>query len=311
MIVVAMIVGSLVTLMTVVAFFGSSWWFFDLLANYRWQLMWIALLCAIVYALSAKGLATIAFMAAVVVNAFVISPLYFGSQPAGTGENGVTVVSLDMHGSTTDEERVLDWLYDTDAEIIIASGVSADRLLPLTVDGSPYRFIANPDPDTTGVSIIAKADYAVGVQRTASGEPVYIVSVPSGGDVVSLVTAWSEVASSATAADALADRLAVIADIVDGRATPVVVIGPLGATRFTSGMRSLLATSGLRDATEGYGYRATSPVSNIPVIGGWIGIPIDVALMTAEITPLDLSTGPDVGVGHLPVSVTIGPTDTG
>jgi hypothetical protein len=29
--------------------------------------------------------------------------------------------------------------------------------------------------------------------------------------------------------------------------------------------------------------------------------------MTEEITPLELSTGPDIGAGHLPVTVVVGP----
>jgi endonuclease/exonuclease/phosphatase (EEP) superfamily protein YafD len=72
-------------------------------------------------------------------------------------------------------------------------------------------------------------------------------------------------------------------------------------------MQTMRDTVGVRDATVGSGYLATSPVVNIPLIGGWIGLPIDVVLMTDEITPLELSTGPDIGSGHLPVTVLVGP----
>lgn len=310
--IITLIIGLSASLITVLAFFGSTWWVLDFLANYRWQLMWITLLCAIVYALSARGFAALVFLGAVVINGFVLSPLWFGSQPTATGEGGVTVVSLDMFGSTSDEDRVLQWLFDTDADVIVVSGVAAGRLDPLTADGSPYQVIASPKPDTSGVCIIAKENYSVTTTFTpTTDEPVYTVSVPSGNDVVSLITAWGEVAKSGSKAEALSERLGLIGSLVENRTGPVAVVGSIGATRFTSGMRSLLSSSGLRDASEGSGYLSTTPVSTIPIIGGWIGIPLDVALMTTDITPLDLSTGPDVGVGHLPLSLTVGPSAEG
>jgi endonuclease/exonuclease/phosphatase (EEP) superfamily protein YafD len=305
-------VGAFVTLVTALAFLGSTWWVFDFFANFRWQFMWLALACAIIYALTAKGLASVVFIAAAIVNGFVLSPLWFGSQPAGTGENGVTVVSLDMDGSTSDEERVLNWLFDTDADLIIVSGVSDARLQPLVVDGSPYQTIVAPPENSTGIAIIGKGPFTSEERRTgATDEPIYLINLPSGEDVITVVTAWAELATSADAAGAVAERTATIHEIVRTRSHPVAVIGPLGATRFTSPMRDLLSTSGLRDASEGSGYLATTPVSGIPLIGGWIGIPLDVVLMTADITPLGLESGPDVGVNHLPISVTIGPVTQG
>ena len=58
---------------------------------------------------------------------------------------------------------------------------------------------------------------------------------------------------------------------------------------------------------EGRGYLSTWPVSDFPLIGGWIGIPVDVVLMSRELTPLSLVTGPDIGAHHLPVTTIIGP----
>ncbi|MFV2000405.1 MAG: hypothetical protein ACC654_08605, partial [Acidimicrobiia bacterium] len=82
------IVGTIATLATAVAFFGDMWWGFDLAANYRWQLMWTALIASVLYAMSTRGIATIVFLGAAIVNAFLIAPLWIGSQPSATGEDG-------------------------------------------------------------------------------------------------------------------------------------------------------------------------------------------------------------------------------
>ncbi len=303
--------GVFAALATIAGFFGTMWWGFDLMANLRWQLAWTSLLCAVVYALSAQGIATFVFIGAVVVNGFVLAPAWTGSQPAGTGEDGAFVVSLDLT-DTTDTEQALRWLFDTDADVLLLAGTTIEKVEPLTVEGSPYQILVSPPAGRTGITIIAQRPYAVETLTTdGTAESVYVVSVAAGGDVVSVVTASGELATSGMEADALTARLDTVRSVVDNRTGPVMVMGNLGATVHASGMRSLIGETGLRDATEGSGYKSTWPASDLPVIGGWIGIPIDIVLMTPDITPLEFATGPGVGANHLPVSVTVGPAFQG
>lgn len=306
LIVASLLAGGLAALATAVAFIGSAWWGFDLMANFRWQLAWISLVCAVIYALSSKGIASVIFLAAAIINALVIAPAWTGSQPAGTGEDGVEVVSLDL-SETQEREDALRWVFSTDADVIIMAGVTADAVAPLLVEGSPYVGLVVPGNQRADIAIIAQQAYAVERLETEGfAEPVYVVSVDSGDKVISIATAHGAMATGSIEADQLAARLDTIRGVVDGRTGPVMVIGNLGATVHTAGMRSLIGDTALRDATAGYGYRATTPVSGGPIIGGWIGIPLDVVLMTQDITPFEFDTGPDVGATHLPVTVTVG-----
>ncbi len=308
LVVVSLGVGVLASLATVVAFLGSTWWGFDLLANFRWQFAWVAFMAAVVYSLTTQGVAALVFLAAVVVNGFVIAPAWTGSQPTGTGEDGIRVVSVDMSDTIDSDGEILRWLFDSEADLIIVSGIAGGRLMPLVAEGSPYDLIVEADPNSPGITIVGRQPYAFEeVPTDASGsESLIIVSVPSGGAVTSVVAGWGEIASDAARSDALASRLAAIGALVDTRTGPMMVVGNLGATRYTHGMRSLLGSTGLRDATEGSGYLSTWPVSGLPVIGGWIGIPIDTVLMTRELTPFSLETGPAIGTNHLPVTVVVG-----
>jgi hypothetical protein len=113
--------------------------------------------------------------------------------------------------------------------------------------------------------------------------------------------------TSSENADRLTARLDTIKTLTESATHPVVVIGNLGATIWTSGMRNLFSTSELRDAAKGFGYLSTSNASGVPIIGGWMGLPLDVVLMTPDATPIELDTGPDIGAGHLPVNVLVGP----
>ena len=307
LIIIALGFGGIASIATVLAFFGASWWLFDLFANFRWQLAWIAIISAVVYALTAKGLAAIVFVAAAIVNAFILAPAWFGSQPPGIGEDGVRVVSVNLYGGTDDEEFALRWLFDSDADVVIASGVSDTRLAPLVTDGSPYRLLAAPEPDTTGVAILGRGDYEVDTTIVEdTGEAIHVIRVPSGDGTIGIVTAWGKLATNSAAAGALDARIDAIGSIVEARSEPLAVIGNLGTTRYAHALRSLLSSDAIRDATEGSGYLSTWPVSGFPIIGGWAGIPLDLVLMTEEITPLDLVSGPDIGAGHLPMTVVVG-----
>jgi len=310
LIIMALGLGIFSSIATAVAFFGNLWWAFDLMANFRWQLMWAALIAAIVYALTSRGIATIVFIVAVIVNAFVLAPLWLGSQPSGTGEDGTKVVAIDLYGGTEDEEGTLRWLFDSGADLIIVSGVSSGRLTPIVEDGSPYQVLAKPEfEDRSGIVVLGNADYAVS-QTTTQGfaQQIISVTVPAGAGTVEIVTAWGEIATSPSKSDALVERLEAIEAVVSDTTSPVVVIGSVGATRFAAGMRSLMGSTGLRDATEGSGYQSTWPTSSFPIIGGWIGIPLDVVLMSEGVTPFEFETGPDLGSSHLPLTVVVGPS---
>jgi endonuclease/exonuclease/phosphatase (EEP) superfamily protein YafD len=309
LIIMLFIGGGVGVVLSVAAFYGDTWWVFDWAANYRWQMFWGLLAAAIIYTLVARGIASIVFLAAALLNAWLIVPLWMGDQPAATGENGVRIVHADVYPGVTDNEFALRWLLDTQADLILVSGTTAVRMEPLTGDDRPYTIIAAPEvAGNPGIVVLGLQEWPVEVVKTDTfSDPVYRITVGTDGDAINVITSWGDIASNASKADQLSARLATITELVTSSTHPVTVIGNLGATRWTHAMRTMRDTIGLRDATEGSGYLSTSPVSGIPVIGGWIGLPIDVVLMTDEITPLELSTGPDIGAGHLPVTVVVGP----
>jgi endonuclease/exonuclease/phosphatase (EEP) superfamily protein YafD len=76
--------------------------------------------------------------------------------------------------------------------------------------------------------------------------------------------------------------------------TPIVVLGDFNTTAFSPTFQDLLATTGLRDAADGFGYIATWPAAL-----GAFGIPIDHVLVSPEFAVDAVDTGSD----HAPVIV--------
>ena len=303
---VAMAIGGIASLATVAAFFGSFWWGFDLLANYRWQAMWAALLASVVYALSGKGLLTAAFLVATAINVWLIVPAWLGSQPAASGEDTVRVTHVDLSGSLENPADVVTWLTERDADLLLVAGAPSDILDAIPATDPSYALLGG-NPSESGVAVFARDDWTIANTFDAVGGQISRITVPSGTGVLDVVTAFGAMGTSTATSDALVDRFTTIADVVNSSGNPVAVIGNLGATKWSVLSRDLMGDTTLRDATEGFGYLSTWPTSDLPIVGQWVGIPIDVAYLGPTLTPLDVVVGPDIGADHLPLTIEISP----
>lgn len=299
--------GIIATLATVAAFFGGLWWGLDLLANYRWQMMWAAILASVIYALSGKGLFTAVFIVTGAINLWLILPAWTGSQPAASGEDTVRVTHIDLSGTLDNTEGAVEWLVDRDADILLVAGAHPE-VLDAVSDADPAYSVLAKDSTGSGVAVFAKQDWIITTVVDASGAPVHRITVPSGTSVIEVITSWGPMATSGDASDALMSRYETITETVNASVNPVAVVGNLGATRWSIVSRRLLGNTTLRDATEGFGYLSTWPTSELPIVGRWVGIPIDVVYLGPELTPLDVVVGPDIGADHLPLTIDISPT---
>ncbi|WP_165250129.1 endonuclease/exonuclease/phosphatase family protein [Paludisphaera soli] len=94
---------------------------------------------------------------------------------------------------------------------------------------------------------------------------------------------------------------------------PVIVLGDLNATPWSSPFGRLLREGGRIDSTRGFGVQPTWRTSYGPLSGplAWpVQIPIDHCLHSAGFVTLDRKTGPACGSNHFPLLVTLGCTET-
>jgi len=306
-IIVISIAGGAATIFTFTAFFGTTWWLFDYFANFRWHMLWLLVASAVLYTFTSGGLASVIFVIAAVVNAWLIAPLWLGDQPEPVGNAAFSVVQVDLSPSVDNAGVISRWLAASSADLLLVSGTTEQRMESVTGGDSPYTIISSPgSDDRLGLVILSLEPWPVEESLTEGfADAVYRVTVSDGLNTTEIVTAWGSMGSNSQAAERLDARLQMVAEVVSTATNPVAVIGNLGATRWATGMTSLRNTHGLRDAFEGSGYAPTWSLGNIPFIGKWAGLPIDAVMMTGDITPLTIVTGPDIGAGHLPVTVEI------
>ena len=269
LVVASMIIGGLAAISTVLAFFGSTWWPFDYLANLRWYFLWILLFASIIYSLTAKGWLLIVFIAALAVNGSLIAPLWIDSQPEATGENSIHVVHLDATGGFDDRNAATSWLIESEADIVLIAGGTSEIINRVVTSDSGWIALVAPEiENTAGQIILAKQEWDIAVTPTGEGaDAVLRITVGDTSSAYDIITAWGPIASSAENADRLQARLDTIKAVMQTATNPVVVIGNVGATLWTHGMRDLVSTTDLRDAAKGEGYLSTSNVSGLRIVG--------------------------------------------
>ncbi len=82
----------------------------------------------------------------------------------------------------------------------------------------------------------------------------------------------------------------------------VMVAGDLNATPWSHSVRVFFNSAGMRDAQRGFGYLPTwAP----PPLSRWLGIPIDLTLVSRRIDVISRDTGPWLGSDHWPVQTTV------
>jgi len=306
----ALIVGLLAAAATVAAFFGDIWWLFDYMANLRWWLFWISLVAAVLLGMLSRGFVILLFVGSMVINGVLIVPMWLGSQPESTGEDSLHVIHIDGTGGYTDRQGALNWLTGEKADLILIAGATNVIAEAMIRADQTLLVLHQPAIDgTAGHVILGRQPWDVAVTPTGQGDDVVLrITAGTADEPYEILTASGPTAWGQGKADRLEARLDTIETLTGAAEEPVVVIGNLGTTRWTHGMRTLLAGTDLRDATKGEGYLATSEASDLFLIGGWLGLPLDLVLMSPTATPIELTTGPNIGANHLPVSVLVGPT---
>lgn len=288
-------VGVAGTLATVLAFFGSVWWAFDLIAGYRLQLGIILLVVAAGFRVGFGPATGALFFAAAVVNVVIVAPLFLGSgEEADAAQGTLTIASVPVEEAGRQE--ALDWVDGSDTDIAFLldtdntwAGVtpSADSGY-VTVD---QIFVGRQ----TGVTVLARVGTPVTVAAIeGTAEPVVRAETAIGDETVVVYALLLDVPTNDAEADRRNALLEELAGRIETETAPVAVIGGLGASQWSHAFRVLASNGDLTDSSSGDGFQGSSP-GNL-----WIGLrmPTQQLLHSDVLTTVGRHLGPDIGGGE-------------
>jgi len=304
--VVLFIIGTMASLATVLGFFGATWWGWDRIADWRFLLLLILVVTSIVYGFVFRRAVSAVFLVAAIVNAVLLAPLWLSTQSAPESSDRLRVVSLDASGSGDHRKAIATWVHSVEADVALLYRTTGDWTDTLATVGVPYRIVpAALGSEALGQAIVlVRRNIAVTPLDPVPGSDLTLL-VDVGGTPTKLVGLAVQNPGSTFESDQRIARFTSVNSAVAESTEPVVVAGNLETSRWSHAFDVI--ANGLNNSEDGFGYAATWPRNDPPLIGAYMGLPLDHALYRGNITVPVRRVGPDLGPAHRPLLFDISP----
>ncbi|MFM8413809.1 MAG: endonuclease/exonuclease/phosphatase family protein [Planctomycetota bacterium] len=288
---------------TLAGFLGRWHWLLDLTSHFRWYWLVAAVAWLAVAAWRRSRPARWCLVLAATANAVAMLPFWLPpAADSGAGGDPLEIVSLNVFADNEQQDRVLAYLRERDADVVVLIEVDAAWAQAFEALAAlyPHR-VVEPRDDKFGIAVLSRLPLeSPRVERVAAGPPVILATLPRGGRGCLLVAAHPQAPITADWSARRDAQLAAIGDIAAMESRPVIVAGDLNATPWSHGFRQLIRLRGLRDSAQG---RGVQPTWNARY---WAPrIPIDHVVVSPEVQVISRTIGPDVGSDHLPVEATL------
>jgi endonuclease/exonuclease/phosphatase (EEP) superfamily protein YafD len=300
------IIGTMASLATVLGFFGATWWGWDRIADWRFPLLLILVVTSIIYGFGFRRAFSAVFLLAAIVNAVLLAPLWLSTQSAPESSDRLRVVSFDTSGSGDHRKDIAAWIHSVEADVALLYRTTGDWADTLATVGIPYRIVpAAVGSDAPGqATVLVRGEVAVRPLTPVPGSDLTLL-VDLASTQVTLIGLAVENPGSTFEADRRIARFTSINAAVAESTEPVVVAGNLETSRWSHAFDVI--ADGLDNSEDGFGYAATWPRTDPPLIGTYVGLPLDHALYRGSITVPSRRVGPDLGPAHRPLLFDVSP----
>lgn len=297
---VLFIIGTAATLATVFGFFGATWWGWDRIADWRFPLMVILTVTAITYGLAFRKAVSAVFLLAAIANGVLVAPMWLSMQEAVGSSDRVRIVSFDTSGSGDHRRGIATWIDDVEADVALLYRGNGDWADAVATAEIPYRVLpVSVGSDAVGSAVVlVRTGASVTPLEPIPGSDV-TVRVANGSTDAIVIGIAAQNPSSTVESDHRIERFAAINEVVSGLEDAVVVTGNLETSRWSHAF-DVIAT-GMTNSEDGFGYVATWPSTDWPVIGTYAGLPLDHAVYRGDVTVPTRRVGPDLGPSHRPL----------
>ena len=297
-----MAMGTLTGAASLLGFLGALHWLLDLCSHFRVQYFLGLGVTALLLLMLRQRRAAAVCGALALVNLGVVLPLYFGTTPTlAAGVVPVRAMLINVNTRLGKPTEVAAAFRRFNPDLVVLEEVSARWLSDLEPALTAYRYSERePREDNFGIALYSKFPFTQ--SRLAYIGDAEVPSVmaeietPRGRCTVlathPLPPAGREYSRLRNA------QLAALPRWVRRATSPVLLLGDLNTTPWNHYFKRLVAESGLKDSSRGWGVQATWPTFS-PLLR----IPIDHCLCAPEIGIVNRQVGPHVGSDHYPLIV--------
>lgn len=294
--------GFLGTLATILGFFGSTSWFFDLLSNFRFQLAVGLILIGLLYLIGFGRAVAFVFVVMGIVNAFLVAPLYMDDPAPAANDNSLRIVSFNVGAGRADTAELSTWVEESGADLVFLLESTEEWVGAVPADDIGYS-ISNEIPEDRlyGISVLGRDSANVEQLRLGvTRDPVMRVETDVDGQAVVVYAVHPRPPDSQAKSEARDSLFEELAQLIGAESLPVIVIGDFNASPWSYAFRDFTTETELVNSQMGYGLAATWP-TNWPITM----VPLDHMLHSDSLTTVGRDVGPNLGSDHLPLTVDV------
>lgn len=287
----------LLSIVSLLAYFGRYSWVLDNLASFRPQ-MTAGLALSTLFLFLGRWPKTATLVGIVMLlNLAPLLPLFI-SPPTPPGESEVRILSFNLLSDNENFDEVIEYIRETKADLVVLHEASLPWEEAIAEAGLGYEMtITKHDNDIFGSLVLAPPGAPVESFGFRIADPRAVgIRMPAGLTVLAI----HPLSPSTTRRAGLRDQqLAFAGEWVMRQSTPVAVVGDFNAGPFSYPYRRLRAETGLRDSIRGFGLENSYPVAASPILR----VSIDHLLYSEGIAIINRTLGPALGSDHFPLVI--------
>jgi endonuclease/exonuclease/phosphatase (EEP) superfamily protein YafD len=284
---------------SVAGFLGRLWWVLDLTSHFRAQYGAALVVLAVLLLRARSFQAGITAALFALVNLTQILPLYCVAAPPPTGGRTYRVVFLNVYRANPAPEKVLEFLRNTDPDVVVLAELTPELLQRLQPLQSAYPFarcqIQRPGQ---GMGVWSRLPWEEATSFGDVGAASLVGQLSLSGTRLTLIGVHATWPMGREPSQQRNAQFAQLARVVAAQEGPVMILGDLNCTSWSPHFQELVRAAGLTDSRQGFGLQPSWPAGLLPV-----GIAIDHCLISPGLSIRKRWIGPPVGSDHYPVVV--------
>lgn len=279
--------------------------YLELFSHFRFQYFSLSLLCTVLFLIYRNYKSAFTMALVLILNSVYIIPWYFNFNENTDDKYTVQLKILHSNVNTANihYQQLIGLIKQENPDIVVVQEASSIWINQLASIKNIYPYKkAVPRNDNFGIAMFSKysLDEIQEIYWGTSNLPSLKANFTISGQSVTLITSHPLPPISNEFYISRNTQLNEIAKASKKVSKPLILIGDLNVTMWSTDYEVLERGTGLRNARKGFGILATWS-TNLP----FMMIPIDHCLLSSEFKVDSINTAQDVGSDHLPLVVTL------
>lgn len=290
--------GAALVALSLIGYLDRLFWAAELAAHFRVQYALGLLFIGLALMLARRRRPAAVFTVVSVIQFTTIVPLYF-PHPVDVPEDAprFRVYMHNVHVANQDKEEVLQAIRAASPDVIVLLEVNDDwmRALKPLMEGAYEFSVTQPQDENFGIALLSRLplESSAILFLGEGGVPSIRARARLGERTVTILATHAVPPIGAERAAIRNGQLAAVAEIAATIPGPLVVLGDLNCTHFSSRFRDLLTAGELEDSARGRGFQPTWPAPWLPVM-----LPLDHCLIRGGVAVRRRRTRAACGSDH-------------